>query len=335
MTKQQWKNDAGLGLLLAILLYVIVAAIYALIIPRWVDTDWAIIPSANLVTHGFLGMGNVPSHICFIDDTTAERYIYWFPPLHYLSLAGWFEAFGLGLPQVRWHTIFWGVVMLLGLTKVVKRDNSWIAVWAVFICALDYNFVNHADGRPDMMCAALGVWAIATRSEWVASLACMAHPIGCMYAVLLAIYNRRVNWLPYAVMAGLWGVYALQAPEFWWSQFVGNWIYHINGGDDVDSVGAYQAYGSGWRQILLYAYLVCVFLATRKNKDLALWFLLLAVPAFLCDRQTNYYPHALAPIAVCVATQIESKTLYGLNQWWILILIPLIVFLITTLGGYM
>src|SRR5207244_10329460 len=110
--------------------------------------------------------------------------------------------------------------------------------------AVDYTFLwTAADGRMDMMCAALGwagvAWYLALReTRWTLALllansflalSLFTHPNAVMPLltfICLLIYfdGRRVSWpdlgllTPYLVLAVLWGAYILERPDYFLAQ---------------------------------------------------------------------------------------------------------------------
>ena len=248
-----------IALALVLVIFVVLAYIYALIKPQWCDEIWAIIPAANLAFNGYLGMGDQTTLI--LPTINQETHMYWYPPLSYVSMAGWFKVWGYNLMTARWHTIVWGVVLLLGVFrlavgKVEWKPRSlgwscrlrgsffftgrWVGVWAALICALDYNFLSSCDARQDIMCAALGIWAITTRSAWLAAAAGLVHPFGIMYPIALTCIKRKIEWFPYLVAASAWGIYILQDPVLWWQTGVNQYIVHVI--QIADSPGAVHTF---------------------------------------------------------------------------------------------
>jgi len=283
------------------------------------------IPSANLAFHGFIGMGDqmAPANNKFA--TGCQHFIYWFPPLSFVSMGAWFKLVGYNLLMARWHTMLWGVILLAGLYHLVGKSVSlpkWVGVWAVLICALDYNFLNCSTARQDIMCAALGIWAIGTRNAWLSALACMVHPFGVMYAIVVAILKRKLDWLPYLVILACWSAYIAQAPDIWWQQVAGQMTDHV--GMPMSS-GAYLAFGTGWRLVLLVTYLACAVAVALRDRTIAICLALLVLPALLVPYASFYLPHAIPWLALCVAIQIRRY------PWLSLIIIPQVAFVITSL----
>ena len=350
------NRNPRLALSLVLALYVVAAYVYALIIPVWCDEWWSIIPCWNLINHGFLGMGVEPSLIR--PTIHSEAHVYWFPPLYYLSLAGWFKAWGYGLMAARWHTIAWGVVLLVGvwwftrnnywtmrfrsdwkmtdvrmpwkadqryLTGFAKREWRWTGVWAALITALNYNFLASSDARPDMMCAALGIWAVATRSEWFAAGAALCHPYGLLYPITLAILKRKINWIPYTVALAGYGLYAAQAPDIWLAQQWGQVIAHGALSVTAKGCAVYIAIGSGWRMLLMAVFVACAAVTALQYRDMAWCLALLVLPALFLTSSCYYFTHAVPWLALCVAIQMRKR------PWLAAVLAIELVFAMTTL----
>ena len=334
-------NKPTIALALVLTLYVVMAYIYALIKPQWCDEVWQMVPAANLAFNGYLGMGEQTT--VFFPTLGSETHMYWYPPLSHVSLAGWFKVFGYGLMEARLHTIAWGVVLLCGVSRVSQvnrrkypwhysgiwkylcEHNAWAGVWAALIVALDYNFLGCSDARPDIMCAALGVWAIATRSAWLAVAAALAHPFGVLYIVVLAVIKRKVEWVPYLVAAALWGLYIMQDPALWWQAMVAQCFVHIVRDSSSPGVGVYLAFGTGWRLVLLATYVGCAAFMALRNRNIAWCLLLLVIPAFLFIRMAYYMPHALPWLALSVAIMMRRY------KWLALIIVLELGFAITSL----
>lgn len=180
-----------------------------------------------------------------------DRHTYWMPPLHPLIQAAWYKMFGFGLLTLRSISILSGAVALLAWYSIISTlaANRSIALLAAAIVATDVHFLEFAAlGRPDMLCAALGVTAFALYLHYrdrslskalllahgFAAASCLTHPCGLLYVfalVLLMLYfdRRCANWrtlgvtaTPYLIAAGAWGLYILQAPTQFAHQFIGN-----------------------------------------------------------------------------------------------------------------
>lgn len=324
-----WNRNPSIALALAIALYCTFAYIYALIKPIWCDEVWAMIPASNLAFHGFLGMGDQTTLI--LPTLHSERHMYWFPPLSYWSMAAWFRVFGYGLMQARWHSIAWGCVLLMGVWYIGARTNHlsrtshvarqtypafiWTGIWAALICAVDFTFLMHSDGRPDIMCAALGIWGLALGSEWLIAAACLTHPYGILYAIALAVTKRKIYWLPYLVAGLIWVPYIAQEPTAFISQMIlGQFVVHIfpfiPGNEFSPGLWAgqavWQAFGFGWRLVVLAVYVGCSALVALRNKEIA-WYLGLIAILALLTVQSPYYlaAHAIPLMALCVAIQMR------------------------------
>ena len=324
------KHSRNIALALCLVLYVTLAYIYALIKAPWCDEVWSVIPAMNLAEHGFLGMGDVVTLI--LPTLNSEQYVYWYPPLSYWGMAGWFKIFGATLMSARFYSIFWGVVLLIGLYIIGNRYGKGVGVWAVIFTLLDYNFLFCSDARPDMMCAALALWGFLLMNAWFTAASCLVHPFAVMYVPMMAllkspwgikmkyrspgasrmVFRWRLEWLPYLTAMMVWGVYIVQAPELWVSQFGVNVLIHTGQTIETKGLAVWMAYGVGWRLLLLTIYVGCTSIVAWKHRDIALWFLFAVLPAFLLTRCGLYFPHAVPVLALCVAIQMRKYPWLGL-----------------------
>ena len=181
-----------------------------------------------------------------------DRHTYWILPLHVLAQAGWYKIFGFSLLTLRWLSILCGVLILFAWYSLMSRlspDHPRIALPAVGLLAVDNHFISIAAlGRMDAMCAGLG-WAgcaaylrlrecnlsiaILLGNALVAA-SCFTHPCGVLYFGALSgltfYYDRSRLGLrevtaataPYVAGLSAWGIYILQNPAQFWSQFNGN-----------------------------------------------------------------------------------------------------------------
>ena len=180
-----------------------------------------------------------------------ERHTYWIMPLQPLTLSIWYRVFGFGVFSTRSLSIVWGLVALVSWFIIVrslfKRTSLAFLVLALLSC--DYIFiVCAASGRMDMMSAALGFAGFATylqlreRSLTLAILVSqslivmsgLTHPMGLLpfFGLLcLSLYfdRKRIGFkhvaialTPYVVGGIAWGLYILQDPPSFFSQFFAN-----------------------------------------------------------------------------------------------------------------
>lgn len=235
--------------LLIVFLYGLLASWQARTTSPWENEAWFADPALNLVHKGFMGTTILESKGSWMEGM--DRHTYWMLPLHFLAQAGWYKVFGFSLLTLRWLSIFWGVVILCAwyaLMVKLSQDPS-IALLSVALLAVDYHFAwVTALGRMDAMCAGLG-WAGCTvyicirernlraamwGSNILVAASCFTHPCGVLYFALLSVltlhYDRaRLRWkeiaaagAPYLAGMSAWGVYILQNPAQFWSQFGGN-----------------------------------------------------------------------------------------------------------------
>jgi 4-amino-4-deoxy-L-arabinose transferase-like glycosyltransferase len=225
----------------------------------WEDEGWFASPAVTLLTQGYMGTAVLQSP----EGTGAhleglDRYTYWVMPLYLVTQAVWYKVLGFSLFSMRALSISWGLVALLVWFVVVKvlSGNPRIALLAVSLIAVDSTFVSRAaEGRMDIMCTALSIGGCAvyllarTRSldgaivisHTLVALGGLTHPnaaLGGLALLYLTWYFDRSHLrayhlplaaAPYALAAVAWGLYILQAPALFVSQFGGNASGRLSG----------------------------------------------------------------------------------------------------------
>lgn len=237
-------------------IFVLILALYGLLASwqartsyPWDNEAWFADPALNLLNKGFMGTTILESKGSWMEGL--DRHTYWILPLHVLAQAGWYKIFGFSLLTLRGLSILCGVLILFAWYSLMSRLSAdpRIALLAVGLLVVDNHFVSiTALGRMDAMCAGLG-WAgcaayvrlrecnlsiaILLGNALVAA-SCFTHPCGVLYFGALSgltfYYDRSRLGLreitaataPYVAGLSAWGVYILQNPAQFWSQFSGN-----------------------------------------------------------------------------------------------------------------
>jgi 4-amino-4-deoxy-L-arabinose transferase-like glycosyltransferase len=171
-------------------------------------------------------------------------------PLYTFVEVPWYGMFGFSLVTQRLLTVVFGGIVLWCLYLLVKKlSTPWAATIALMLLCCDFEFIRlSADARMDMMCAALGLAALAiyvhlreTRLRSAVLLAnaaaagsCMTHPCGFLpltglWFLMFYLDRRRlrladlaVGATPYVVVLALWGAYISRAPAEFMAQMRGN-----------------------------------------------------------------------------------------------------------------
>jgi 4-amino-4-deoxy-L-arabinose transferase-like glycosyltransferase len=234
---------------LALALYGLLASWQARTGYAWDNEAWFADPALNLLNKGFMGTTILESKGTWMEGL--DRHTYWILPLHVLAQVGWYKIFGFSLLTLRTFSIVCGLLLLCAWYSLMSRlfRDLRIALLTVGLLAVDTHFLSVAAlGRMDVMCAGLG-WAgcaayvcLRERNLWAALLlgnvlvaaSCFTHPCGVLYFIALSVltlcYDRSrlglrkivVAAAPYAMGVSAWGVYILQNPAQFWSQFSGN-----------------------------------------------------------------------------------------------------------------
>jgi 4-amino-4-deoxy-L-arabinose transferase-like glycosyltransferase len=280
----------------------------------WSNEAWCAIPAVNLATQGYMGTTVLVSKGTWLAGI--ERHTYWMMPLDLLVQAAWYKVVGFSLFRQRLLSVLFGVLALLSWFIIVLRLSGKFssALIACLAIGFERNFLNGAaNGRMDMMAAALGAGSIAAflqirRRSWraalvisnsLAAVAIFTHPCGVLFAAALAVtilYTLRsdeqqrlrfgdvaLSCVPYLIGAGLWGLYIAQAPADFRSQFFGN----VSGfaGEYLPRArfsGVTAPWRALWTELKLRYLLPFGFgeLNTVKGAGLAIWLALCASAAF-------------------------------------------------------
>src|SRR5580704_11798346 len=130
----------------------------------WCDEAWIASPGFNLAVHGKLAT----TVLAFAPDDPKtfglEEHTYWIMPLQLMLQGGWYKVFGFSLFAMRSLSMVWGLVALWSWFLIMRAltDDVRVAILTVGLLATDFVFVMRAaDGRMDMMSAALGFAALA------------------------------------------------------------------------------------------------------------------------------------------------------------------------------
>lgn len=244
----------------------------------WSDEGWFASPAYNLINKGYIGTSILESVEPRGQQRGIDKYTYWIMPLDILVQAAWYKIVGFGLFQMRMLSAAWGLLAILSWWVIVytlSRDLN-LALLTSSIIALDYAFITGGSfGRMDMMCAALSFTAFAVylllreRNFNVAILASqslvvasgLTHPYGILgFAglIFLTLYFDRekvrfrhvsLALIPYLIGAVGWGLYILQSPSLFVSQFMGNATAGSNYVGRLD--GLTSPLNALWREITL------------------------------------------------------------------------------------
>lgn len=254
MIKRFWKNPsrAYWGVAGGVLvLYLLLTSGTAITKRPWSDEGWFASPAYNLINHGHMGTSILESVEPRGQQKGIDKYTYWIMPLDIPAQAAWYKVVGFGLFQMRMLSAAWGLLAILSWWVIVYTlsGNRNVALLTASIIALDYAFITGASfGRMDMMCAALsfaafGSYLTLREKHFTAAIVVshtfvvasgLTHPYGLLGLaglIFLTLYfdRKRIGLrhvglalIPYVIGAVGWGLYILQSPSLFVSQFVGN-----------------------------------------------------------------------------------------------------------------
>src|SRR5258705_6080688 len=232
----------------AVAVYVLLSLAGPATIRPSADEGWVASPARNLINHGYM--------VTTVIDPVGtglkqiDHYTYWIMPFHLLAQATWYTVAGVSLQSLRTLSMLWGLLGLGAWFLIVRSlsPHREVAFLTVILIAVDIAFVRQSSiGRMDMMCAALGFTGIAAyltlrkrnlttclvASHSFIAASIFTHPNGVFAlgtALFLSLHldRQRLRWkhfafaVPYVIAGALWGLYILQAPTAFMSQFTAN-----------------------------------------------------------------------------------------------------------------
>lgn len=343
-----------------VLLYLLAATGNALTKAPWWDEGLFADPAYNLAFHGYMGAsvqeptGRPGGHMPL---PGVDRYTFWNMPLYMVALAGWFKLFGFSILVMRSLSIVWGLLLVAAWTVIVKSfsDNRALPMLAGALIALDYSvLVSCSNGRPDCMTAALGAAGMAIYLRVrehnlsgallggmsLTAAAILTHPLGLIElagVVFLVLYLdlRRLRWshipivaLPYAVAICAWGLYVLEAPDVFSSQFRASVGYRTHAfWNPIRSVvtDLTQRYFTFFvsaenhglarlKGLILLAYvsgfLAALLIPAIRRQRIAKILLSISTLSFVAlalldgEKNPQYFVHVLPPFAILLATVV-------------------------------
>src|SRR5262245_60204235 len=222
MKAARWKITA----LAALVTYLVLTGMLAYTKRPWADEAWFANISVNILENGKTGisvlepLGNANLLGRPLPGINQEYYLW--VPAHEALYSLWYRMIGFSLLTMRAASILWGLIALGALMVIVGRltGNPELASLALCIIATDFAFLDaSADGRMDIMCAALSFSAIACYLGWrerhlgfavlssqvLVVGAGLTHPMGSVGFVallFLIVYvdRQRIRW-PHAALA--------------------------------------------------------------------------------------------------------------------------------------
>lgn len=236
---------ARLLLVAVVALFAALATALALTRPPHTDEGHFASAGAAFAEHGRLVMPMWTEWIASLDER-----LYATMPLYFVALGGWFAAFGVSFESMRLLSVAWGVALVLAWYvsgREIGGGRAAGVLTAVFV-GLNYDVVNAASARYDVMAAGLGALALAAYlalrerrlvpaivvSQALVCAACLTHPLGVIGGAGVLIFALSLDWrrlrprhllaaaAPYVVGLSLWGLYVAQDPATFREQFAEN-----------------------------------------------------------------------------------------------------------------
>jgi hypothetical protein len=247
-------------LLLAVLIYLVLALWLAHTKAPWCDEGWFANPAYNLAFRGNLGSNVLEPSGFYLNAyfRGVQQRTYYAMPTDLVALAGWIRMFGLSAFSARVYSICWGAIALVVLFYVLKRlfPDRRVAVLGTLLTSIDFIFLwSTADVRMEAPANALALGSLATylyfrerdyqkavvSSQVLGACAVFTHPNAALVVLAVAIVAWRYDrdrlrlhgWrylalaaAPYLVLGLLWSFYILQSPADFAAEFVSNAAGH-------------------------------------------------------------------------------------------------------------
>ncbi|MBV8898001.1 MAG: glycosyltransferase family 39 protein [Acidobacteriaceae bacterium] len=175
-----------------------------------------------------------------------HQYTYWQFPLYFVAVGSWLRLLPGTVVTMRLFSAACGLVYLVCWFLLARRlsRNEPLAIYITSLLAVHWEVLRAAsEARMDMMCAALGIAAMAaffclkesnsSRAVFVAgcfgAAAMFSHPMGVLINVVLVSlvfwHRNEIRWTglaaaiaPYILGGALWLAYILEAPHMFAAQ---------------------------------------------------------------------------------------------------------------------
>ncbi len=334
------------GLAALIVLCFLLAVGYAYVIYPVDDEAYYASPAANLVLHGHFGTTTYEGP----GLPNLDKRSYWMGMFQPALLIGWFQLFGVGLISQRMMSALFAVLTVYSWHRIVWKlnGNSFAALLAAGLVAIETTLYSGVNGRPDLVGYALGVGGIAgfltfrdTRFPLAcalgyagAAMAGLSHPVAGVLAftnitlVILMLDRRRIGWKAVAASA---------AP-FLFGAAVLAFFIHPHWAEAWTQFGTNMRFGSrmdGWANpfpawIRVAGYILEGYwgpgLASRVKILIPLTYVLAIGLAFWKSRQT---PGVAVLATIAVADCLILPLMAGFQKWqyylYIMMMFPPVV----------
>lgn len=246
--------------LLAVVIYLVLALWLAHTKAPWCDEGWFANPAYNLAFRGNMGTSVLEPSGFYLNAyfRGIQERTYIVMPNHLVALAGWIRMFRLSAFSARTYSIFWGVVTLPVLFYILQLlfPNRRVAVLGTLFAAIDFILLwSTADARMEAQASALALCSVASylyfreknlqkaviASQAFAACAVFTHPNAALVVLATAVLAWRYDrgrlrlrcWrylalavVPYLSFGFLWSLYILQNPRDFAAQFLANAAGH-------------------------------------------------------------------------------------------------------------
>jgi len=251
MSSRWWL--AGV-LLLAILIYVVLAVWVAYTKAPWCDEGQYANSSYDLAFRGRLSTSVVEPSGYYLNAyfRGAQQRTYFNVPFQLVALAGWFRVFGASSFSARIYSICWGAITLPVLFYILRRlfSDQRVAALGTLLTGMDFVFLwSTADARMEAAANALALCSLAAylhfrekdfqkavvSSQVLGACAVFTHPNAALVVLAMTIIGWRYDrnrlrlhgWrylvlaaAPYLLFGVLWSFYIFQSPGDFAAQFL-------------------------------------------------------------------------------------------------------------------
>ena len=247
-TMETQKMNFKWYIIIPFLILIILSVSMIFTIMPWGDEAYVANESFNLLAKGYLTNTLGISNGSF--DNSVGTLSYSQVPLYFLAQALFFKMFGIGLFQIRFLSLLFGLLGLGAIYYILRKilKNNILIFFTLLLVSVNLYYVQSSSiARTDMMSSALSLIAFAVylnlreKKFWLSillsnifiCLSGLTHPVGIagffsLIFLILYLDQKKVNYkivlialIPYLLGGISWGLYIFRNLSIFTTQFGG------------------------------------------------------------------------------------------------------------------